>query len=222
MKNIFFGLHFILNWWYIFINIQVYAYGSNFIGFALRDVQWNCLGSLKVVAAVLVKDTFGANSKFFWKFYSQNDAQRIFLILVCVAHKLIMPHSKSGSYFVKKRKWLVHTRNFRNQAGRSFIDLTGTTLIEDPGHCTQLCRLRLPSKMIIDIDIWFLFIFFFFEFSTFLHVRVELRRQLRTYVLCVQDIESLDHIFPPCHVEKSSLFDLSVKTDFVQPYLIGL
>ena len=64
-----------------------------------------------------------------------------------------MPHSKSGSYFVKKGKWLVHTKNCRNQAGRSFIDLTGTTLSEDPMHCTQLCRLRLPSKIIIDIDI---------------------------------------------------------------------
>ena len=145
----YFWLHFILNRWYTFINIQVYAHGSNFIGFPQRDVQWNCLGSLKVVVAVLVKDTFGANSEFFWKLYSQNNAKRIFLITVCVAHKLITPHSKSGSYFVKKGKWLVHTKNCRNQAGRSFIDLTSTTLSEDLGHCTQLCRLQLPSKMII-------------------------------------------------------------------------
>ena len=57
--------------------------------------------------------------------------------------------SKSGSYFVEKGKLLMHTRNCRNQASKSFIDLIGTTLIEDPGHCTQLCRLQLPSKMII-------------------------------------------------------------------------
>ena len=101
----FFWLHFILNWWYTFINIQVYAYGSNFIGFPQRDVQWNCLGSLKVVVDVLVKDTFGANFEFFWKLYSQNDAKRIFLIPVCVAHKLITAHSKSGSYFFEKGKW---------------------------------------------------------------------------------------------------------------------
>ena len=171
----FFWLHFILNWWYTFINIQVYAYGSNFIGFPQRDVQWNCLGSLKVVAAVLFKDTFGVNSKFFQKLYSQNDVERIFLLPVCVAHKLITPHYKSGSYFVEKGKRLVHTRNCRNQACRSFIDLIGTTLSEDPGHCTQLCRLQLPSKMIIDI--WFLFVclfvlffflfFFFFFFWVF-------------------------------------------------------
>ena len=214
-SSTFFWLHFILNWWYTFINIQVYAYGSNFIGFPQRDVRWNCSGSLKVVAAILVKFTFGENSEFFWKLYSQNDAERIFLIPVCVAHKLITPHSKSGSYFVKKGKWLMHTSNCRNQASRSLIDLTGTTLTEDLGHCTQLRRLQLPFKMIIVL--WFSFCFL-----SILLVRVELRRQMRTYFLCVQDTESLDYIFPPCHIEKSGLFDLSIRTDFIQPYLIGL
>ena len=85
---------------------------------------------------------------------SQNDAERIFLILVCVAHKLIKPHSKYESYFVEKGKWLLHTRDFRNQAGRSFIGLTGTTLTKDPGHCNQLCRLQLPSNMIINFIIF--------------------------------------------------------------------
>jgi len=88
------------------------------------------------VVAVLVKDTFGGNSKFFRKLYSQNDAKRIFLLPVCIAHELITPHYKSGSYFVEKGKWLVHTKNCRNQACRFFIDLTSTTLSEELGHCT--------------------------------------------------------------------------------------
>ena len=50
------------------------------------------------MADVLVKDTFKGNSELVWKLNSQNDAERIFLIPVCVAHKLIKPHSKSGSY----------------------------------------------------------------------------------------------------------------------------
>ena len=114
-----------------------------------KGCSMKLLGFSESCGRCLVKDTFGANSEFFWKLYSQNDAERIFLIPVCVVDKLITPHSKSGSYFVEKGKWLVHTRNSRNQVSRSFIDLTGTTLSEDSGHYTQLCRLQLPSKMII-------------------------------------------------------------------------
>ena len=34
-------------------------YGSNFFACQQRGVLWNCLGSINVVADVLVKDTFG-------------------------------------------------------------------------------------------------------------------------------------------------------------------
>ena len=101
------------------------------------------------MANVLVKDTFRGNFELVWKLNSQNDAKRVFLIPVCIAHKLIKPQSKYGSYFVKKGKWLLHTRNCKNQASRSFINLTSTTLSEDPVHCNQLCRIQLPSKMIV-------------------------------------------------------------------------
>ena len=98
------------------------------------------------MADVLVKDTFKGNFDLFWKLNSPNDAKRIFPTLVCIAHKLKKPYSKYRSYFVEKGKWLLHTRNCRNQAGRSFIDLTGMTLTDDPRHCNQLCRLQLPLK----------------------------------------------------------------------------
>ena len=101
------------------------------------------------MANVLVKDTFRGNFDLFWKLNSQNDVKRIFLTPFCIALKRIKPYSKYGSYLVKKGKWLLHTKNCANKAGRSFIDLTSTTLIDDPLHCNQLCRLQLPSKIII-------------------------------------------------------------------------
>ena len=56
------------------------------------------------MANVLVKDTFRGNFELVWKLNSQNDAKRVFLIPVCIAHKLIKPQSKYGSYFVEKGK----------------------------------------------------------------------------------------------------------------------
>ena len=158
-----------------------------------------------------------SKNKKFWKLYSQNDAERIFQILIYVAHKLITPNSKLGSYFVEKGKWVVHTRNCRNQAGSTFIDLTGTTLSEDPGYCTQLCMLQLPSKMII-VFLFFLFFIFFFEFSSCEGWIEKTTKDLSP--LCLR-YWKLRPYFPPCHVEKSSLFDLSIRIDFIQPYLIG-
>ena len=61
-----------------------------------------------VVVDVLVKDTFRGNSDLFWKLNSQNDAKRIFLIPFCIAHKLIKPYFKYGSYLVEKGKWMLH------------------------------------------------------------------------------------------------------------------
>ena len=98
---------------------------------------------------------------------------------------------------------MLHTRNCRNQSGRPFIGLNGIAT----SYVGYIYLLK-----------WLSFSKYFFFY--FLLVRVELRRYLRTNVLCVQDTESLDHIFPPCHVEKSGLFDLFIRTDFIQPYLI--
>ena len=51
---------------------------------------------------MLVKDTFGWNSELVQKLYSQIYFERILQIPVCVADKLIRPHSKSGAYLVEK------------------------------------------------------------------------------------------------------------------------
>ena len=51
---------------------------------------------------VLVKDTFKWNSELVWKPYSQNDSEGILQIPLCVAAKLIRPHSKTGVYLVEK------------------------------------------------------------------------------------------------------------------------
>ena len=93
----------------------------------------------------------------------------------------------------------MHTRNCRNQAGRSFINLIGTTISEDPEQAelwNQLCRLQFPSKMIVVL--WRILL-------NFLLVRAELRRPVRTFFLCVKDAETLDLIFFPYHIEKSGL-----------------
>ena len=110
------------------------------------------------MAYVLVKDTFRWNSELVWKLYSQNDSERILQIHVCVNDKLIRHHSKSGAYLIEKGQWLLHTRNFRNQAGRSFTNLTGTTISEYPELWNQLCRLQLPSKILWRILLNFLLV----------------------------------------------------------------
>ena len=105
----FFLLVYIYTMCYLYRHPIVYIYThtlgfSYFIGCPRRqtDVKWNCLGSLHVVAYVLVKDTFRWNSELVWKLYSQNYSERILQILVCVGDKLIRPHSKYGAYLVEK------------------------------------------------------------------------------------------------------------------------
>ena len=50
-----------------------------------------------------------------------------------------------GLIWVKKDNGLLHTRNCRNQAG--------TTISEDLELWNQLCRLQLPSKILLRAEL---------------------------------------------------------------------
>ena len=98
---------------------------------------------------------------------------------------------------------MLHARNFRNEAGRSFTNLTGTTISEYPELWNQLCRLQLPSKIL-----WRILL-------NFLLVRVELRN------IWVLSPLSQRFFFFPFHLEKSGLVWSIHWTDFIQLYLIS-
>ena len=79
----------------------------------------------------------------------------------------------------------MHTRNCRNHAGRSFINLTGTTISEDPKLWNQLRRLQLPLK-------WLSFFGNFIEFSS-CEGRIE--KASEDSVIYVNDTKILNHFF---------------------------
>ena len=58
----------------------------------------------------------------------------------CAFEMLLRPLSNTDLFGLKVY-WLSHARNYRNQAGRSVVDLIDKSLSEDIELWNQLCRL---------------------------------------------------------------------------------